>query len=49
MLAKLCQSKANKKKAGVESLITDKIEFKKKVSSKTKKILDNHALQFRSS
>lgn len=30
MLVKLCQSKANRKKAGVESWGTGKIEFKQK-------------------
>ena len=48
----MCQSKANKKKAGVKALISDKIsdkvEFKPKILIKTKKILYNHAVHLRS-
>lgn len=44
----MCQSKANRKKAGVKALISDKVEFKPKILIKTKKILYNHAVHFRS-
>lgn len=39
------QSKANRKKAGVKALIPDKVEFKPKILIKTKKMLDNHAVE----